>query len=183
MIRSKALLAFVTLGASTLLAAPPQPSKISDDAKAKAASEMVNVIIQYKQDPGSDQQDAIAHAGGSLNRTLHSIHANVARLPQSKLETLAADPNVSYISVDRPLAARGTSAICISVPEFTTEPINAPQAWQQGYIGTGVGVAVIDSGISPVDDLSTAGVGLFGALTKLLSPSYRIVYAESFVTG
>ena len=128
LIRSIALLALVTLGASTLLAASPQPSKISNDAKAIAASEMVNVIIQYKQDPGSDQENAIANVGGSLKRTLHSIHAHAATLPQFTLERLAADPNVSYISVDRPLAARSTSAICVSVPEYTTEPINAPQA-------------------------------------------------------
>ena len=150
--------------------------KLSDDA-ASAPSGNVDVIIQYKKDPGAVEEAKLAGHNGKLRVRLHSIHAHAATLSQSELEALAADPNVSYISVDRPLrshAAASTAPVCISHPEYTTEPINAPQVWQAGFIGTGIGVAVIDSGITAVDDLSVT--------TIIPGPKhYRIVYQASFV--
>ena len=40
--------------------------------------------------------------------------------------------------------------------DIVTATVNAPYAWQYGWDGTGVGVAVIDSGITPKDDLMAA---------------------------
>jgi len=149
-------LALASLVPVVLLAQTPRPAhrKISPDASASSSSR-VQVIIQYKQEPGQDQEDAIALSGGTLLRKLHSIHAHAATVPQSQLEKLAADPNVRYISLDRPLAARATT---MNGAEYTTEPINAPQVWAQGYNGTGIGVAVIDSGIQNHPDLQ-GGLG------------------------
>jgi serine protease AprX len=42
--------------------------------------------------------------------------------------------------------------------------------WAQGYRGSGVSIAVIDSGITPVDDLTNAN-----------GNGYRIVYNQNFV--
>src|SRR5205823_6181408 len=53
-----------------------------------------------------------------------------------------------------------------------TATVGAPSAWQLGLDGTGVAVAVIDSGISQDPDL-TAANGI----------ASRIVYNESFVAG
>jgi serine protease AprX len=44
--------------------------------------------------------------------------------------------------------------------------------WQYGWDGTGVGVAVIDSGMTPKDDLMAGG-----------GVTSRIVYSESFIGG
>src|ERR1017187_2080169 len=99
------LLILMALGANAASAAPKNP-KISGDALAKSSSEMVDVIIQYKADPRADQANTIVSAGGSVKRALHSIHAHAARLPQSMLENLAKDPNITSISIDRPVGAR-----------------------------------------------------------------------------
>ena len=168
------LLTCMALGVNLASAAPKNP-KISGDALAKSSSEMVDVIIQYKADPGAAQASSIVNADGSLKRALHSIHANAARLPQSMLENLAKDPNINYISVDRPLAARQSVTIggtTLTNAEYTTEPINAPQVWAQGYDGTGIGIAVIDSGINNVSDLSVKPGQPGGT---------RIVYNQNFV--
>jgi hypothetical protein len=45
---------------------------------------------------------------------------------------------VSYISLDRPLGAS---------LDYTAAAVGAPMAWNSGLAGSGVGVAVIDSGI------------------------------------
>jgi serine protease AprX len=56
--------------------------------------------------------------------------------------------------------------------DYSTVAVNAPTAWNAGLDGTGVGVAVIDSGIYPHPDLNTAG-----------STRSRVLYHQSFVGG
>ena len=154
--------------------------KVSPDAAAMPAGSKVDVIIQYKHDPGWDADFQVYRAGGLLKGSLPSIKAVAATVPASSLESLASDWNVSYISLDRPLWSRSTAtttAISTIGAEYTTEPINASQVWAMGYVGTGIGVAVIDSGINTVDDLSVVGVS---SIVKLAVGS-RIVYSASFL--
>ena len=92
----------------------------------------------------------------------------------SNLLSLANDPRVLYISLDRKISPSQSvtvqPGVVLTSANYTVEPINAPQVWAKGYNGTGIGVAVIDSGVTPVDDLSNAnGLG------------YRIVYSQNFV--
>ena len=50
--------------------------------------------------------------------------------------------------------------------------MNAPFAWQSSYTGAGVGVALIDSGVSSHPDLYQG-----------ILPLSRVVYQQSFVPG
>ena len=70
---------------------------------------------------------------------------------------LANDPDVIFISPDRPLRGAGTGSPT-AVIDHHTDAINAPAAWAQGLDGTGVGVAVIDSGIGASSDLNANNV-------------------------
>ena len=63
-----------------------------------------------------------------------------------------------------------TPGVVLTAANYTVEPINAPQVWAQGYNGTGIGIAIIDSGITPVDDLMSAS-----------GNNSRIVYNQNFV--
>jgi serine protease AprX len=158
-------LLFVT---AVALAADRHP-KLSPDVST-ATSSSVSVIIQYDSDPTGADEQRIEGRNGKVDSTLRSIRAIAAHVPQSSLDSLSKDPNVSYISPDRPVGAR--QAISSSA-EYTTEPINANRVWAQGYDGTGIGVAVIDSGINPLDDLS-------GLEKKRRS---RVVYNQSFLAS
>lgn len=106
--------------------APPPKPKIAPDAAKADPNSTIPVIIQYKQDPGSDQDDQVARLGGATSATLHSIHAKAAQLPAGQLERLAGDPNVSYISIDRPVHPR--EAVTITAPDYTYQPVNAVAA-------------------------------------------------------
>ncbi len=142
------------------------------------------MIIQYYTAPSASETTQIGHLGGQLRNVLGSINAVVSDLPPSQLDVLATDPNVKYISVDRPVMAY--QAVEITGAEYTTEPINAPQVWQRGYTGTNVGIAVLDSGVTPVADLGDSPLSL---VTGLLSAgggadsgvAGRIVYSQNFV--
>jgi serine protease AprX len=84
------------------------------------------------------------------------------------LAALAADPDVAYIAPDRALYST-TNGSPTAVLDYHTDTVNAPVAWAQGLDGTGIGVAVIDSGIIDIPDLH--------------GQNYRVVFSQNFVGG
>ena len=158
--------------APTAVPAPPQkPSKISPDLINPATS-FVSAIIQYANGPSTSELQLLQSLGASSPVALQSINAVQVTISSSALGTLSGDSNIKYVSLDRVLSPHGVPggpnadpSIATS-PEYTAEPINAPAVWSQGYVGTGIGVAVIDSGITTERDLSS----LPAALAPLLGP-------------
>jgi serine protease AprX len=94
----------------------------------------------------------VQQLGGTILRTLPIVNAQVVELPNLAIPTLALSPYVARISLDR----RASGSM-----ERTAATIGAADVRQQlGYDGAGIGVAVIDSGITPWhDDLSASGGG------------------------
>jgi serine protease AprX len=183
---------FAVLFSLRALASPPaQNPKISNDLANADPAGNFPVIIQYTHDPGAHEESAINFLGGQVRFALHSIHGHAAILPASTIETLANDPNVVFISKDRPVGAR---QVTITAADYTTEPINAAVLWNQGFDGSGIGVAVIDSGITPVDDLSATWQSNYNYKSNAnanynfpneVAPGSvgRIVYSQNFVPG
>jgi hypothetical protein len=138
--------------------------KMSDDlqgrlAKADADSK-VDVIIQFKQHPTAYHLSKVERLGGKMKRDLRGVIKGAAfTVPASAVADLANDPDVAYISPDRPL--QGMQSALSATLDYYDATIYAPWAWQLGLNGTGVGVAVIDSGIIDVPDLQAPTTGSF----------------------
>ncbi len=82
--------------------------------------------------------------GGTLGRTLPILTARAARLPNSVVLLLAANPLVQRIALDR---------LMLGSTERTSATVGADPVRQQlGYDGDGIGVAVIDSGVTAWHD-------------------------------
>lgn len=94
----------------------------------------------------------IEEAGGTVRRTLTLINAQVTDLPNAVLVDVAASPLVARISLDR---------LTAGAMERTGATVRATAVREElGYDGSGVGVAIIDSGVTSWhDDLTTAGGG------------------------
>ena len=105
----------------------------------------------------------VLNLGGTILGQLPLINGMVAQLDGNGIQNLSNQSNVVYISSDRPLAPSLSNAAVA---------VNAPFAWQSNYTGAGVGVALIDSGVSNHPDL------YLGIL-----PLSRVVYQQSFVPG
>ena len=105
-----------------------------------------DVIVEFNDN--SDGASNIKAAGGKSGRRLGIINARAGRMPNALLKRLANDPKVKRIHADR-----DTEAFVAR----TSATIGATNVrGQYGYTGAGVGVAVIDSGITPWhDDLSS----------------------------
>ena len=118
--------------------------KISKDLQDTPDGQSLDVIVQYKVQPGKSHFDRVASRGGALKKDLRGVIRGAAFSVKSEsLDELANDPDVAYISPDRPLGSTSTTT------DFYDQAVSAPYAWALGYDGTGVGVAVIDSGVDP----------------------------------
>jgi serine protease AprX len=104
-----------------------------------AGDETVKVIVQYRQAPRSEQEARVQRLGGRLNHRLGVVKGIALTIPMSALPALEADSEIVSVSLDHPLRA---------MDETTDAVTNVPSAWNAGYNGAGIGVAVIDSGIN-----------------------------------
>src|ERR1700751_2760905 len=138
-------------------------SKISPDLKGQLSTPNPTVVVQYNQAPSLLDLQGLLNLAGTILSDLPVVNAVVAQLPLSQILSLSNKATVKYISLDR----TQTSNLSNAAPA-----VNAFAAWQSGYTGAGVGVALIDSGVSAHPDLKG---GLFGGS--------RVVWNQSFVPG
>jgi serine protease AprX len=106
------------------------------------------VIITLK--PGFDVSSDARKLGGRVGRRLGLINGQVLELPNAVIRKLADLPFVESIHYDRPTGAE-MNRVAVSVGARAAQ-------FQYGYTGAGVGVAVIDSGVTNWhDDLTYNG--------------------------
>jgi minor extracellular protease Epr len=94
--------------------------------------------------------ELITQNGGEIHNVYSIIPAVHASLPQTALQTLRKNPQVSYVQADAKIEANA------QIIPWGIERINATKAWAQST-GNGVKVAVLDSGVGPNDDLTVYG--------------------------
>ncbi len=147
-------------------------SKISPDLQNSTSQEQV--VVQYA--PGTQLScsgllgllgcvvNDVLKLGGTVLGQLPLVNGLVASLDHNGIVSLSNQSNVVYISKDRTLTPFFDNAAPV---------VNAQVAWQSNFTGSGVGVALIDSGVNNHPDLAT---------TSFL-PFSRIVYNKSFVAG
>ena len=173
---ARILLTLLTcLLATSISLADGNKHKLSKDVDALRGGHngtTVDVIIQFNQTPVAAHHQKVQDKGGVLKKKLDVIKGAHYSVPVESLPALADDPDVAYISPNRPLSGTSTSTL-----DFTRETVNAQVAWQQwGLDGTGVGVAVIDSGVTAVGDL-------YWWIPSNQTYGSRVVYSQSFVPG
>ncbi len=137
------------LGASLAFAGS---HKMSKDLEGKQASGQVNVIVQFNQVPTAFHHKKVLSRGGKITRDLGRFRGGAYSVPASALAGLANDPDVLFISPDRPVRST-SSGTATAVLDYHTDTVNAPASWAQGLDGTGIGVALIDSGVADLADL------------------------------
>ena len=110
----------------------------------------IRVIIELVD--SSDGGDMVTKVRGRAGRRLRSFNGRVAYVSEKMLEKLADHPLVKSVHVDRPTQGElNRTAVSIGARYVQTD---------MGYTGAGIGVAVIDSGITSWhDDLTNNGSG------------------------
>ncbi|HEX6821869.1 MAG TPA: S8 family peptidase [Candidatus Sulfotelmatobacter sp.] len=111
-------------------------------AKAKQGStdgKTVRVIVQYKHVPTSVHYSTMKRRGARLHSALHMISGAAFTIPVSALPALEADPEIRSVTIDHPITV---------MDDLTNAATGVSSAWNAGFTGAGIGVAVIDSGIN-----------------------------------
>jgi serine protease AprX len=169
--RNCILLLLVLAAPLTMLA---DTSKISPDLQSSTYTGQTQVVVQYA--PGTPVTcsgifglvdclvNDVVKLGGTVLGQLPLVNGVVALLDHNGIVSLSNQSNVVYISKDRSLTPFFDNA---------APAVNASAAWQSNYVGYGIGVALIDSGVNSHLDLATTG----------LLPLSRVVYNQSFVPG
>ena len=156
------ILAFGFLLGKPALAQHP---KIAPDLEATDPNSDVDVIIQFTQAPTARHHAKVLDRGGQLKGELAIVKGGAYRISARELQELADDPEIVHISADHSLRGAATAATL----DYYDATVNAPSAWQIGLNGTGIGVAIIDSGIFGMPDLNLNG-----------SSTSRVVYSQDF---
>ena len=124
-------------------------------------SSLVAVIVRASAGHLDAAEHAVRKAGGEVGVRLPLIGGFAARVTASMAATLGAAPGIASITRDATVRLSG-SAEDSSTPAPGTMAavdglVGATDLWSRGFDGSGIDVALIDSGVSPVDGLKSPG--------------------------
>jgi len=143
-------------------------SKLDQELRARARTPRGSSRVIVRLQPGvalSSTELAIRRARGTIGRRLASVRGQVALIPDSELEALGSMPGVSAVSLDR--RVHGTL-------ERTGATVGAGWVRENlGLDGTGVGIAIVDSGVANWhDDLGSGRVSRFVDFVNFEAAAY-----------
>ncbi|MFC2032325.1 S8 family serine peptidase [Chloroflexota bacterium] len=116
------------IGPATVAASPP---------------EMVKVLIGFDRQPGSDEVAIVRGAGGAIKHTYHLVPAIAASIPEPAIQGLLRNPRVTSIEPDITVYAIDDELD----NTWGVKHIGAGIVHDGSNKGTGVKIAIIDSGV------------------------------------
>jgi len=144
--------------------------EVSQRLQTSDASLRIPVIVEGQpraQDDGAARaqraESRVRSGGGHVVGSSSLLGASVAELTPAEIRVLAADPSVGRIHIDAEVKATSVTETEVSASGLTPivfqQTVGATEAWNEGFTGKGVTVAVLDTGI---DNKTSA----FGARVK-----------------
>ena len=130
------------------------PDNVHPSVYSWAAShpgQNVPVIFETRGDTSALVSD-VTSVGGSVERRFQIIPAVSAKVPVGSLSELSSDSSVAFVSLDAPVVAAGSAVATKQLATTYAVSVNANDPWSKGYDGTGIGVAVVDTGITGSSD-------------------------------
>lgn len=113
----------------------------------------LHVIVRKTSEAGNSVEDQATKLGAVITAKWDFINAFAAVVPANKMTELAKLPDVLLITQEQNVQSSHTSIVdSTSLTNAYNFAINADKAWDRGYNGTGITVAVVDSGIQPGTD-------------------------------
>lgn len=137
---------------------------ITATARAQPAepSPLVSVIVESAPSLLEDVRSAVRDAGGTVESNLSIIDGFAATLPADAVESLRSQSGVRAVTADGAVRMSSTSDSYDASSDggsmaTTDRVVGAPDLWANGLTGAGVDVALVDSGVVPVNGLTAAG--------------------------
>jgi serine protease AprX len=146
----------------------------------------VSVIVRALSGGARQVEEAVTSLGGAIERRLSIIDGFSASLPADALPILRSLPGVVSVTPNFALEPQDgdydPGADVNSMPS-TAEYSGAESWWDAGFTGAGVDVAVIDTGVSPVEGLAMPGKVIYGPDLSLESQAPNLTNLDSYGHG
>ncbi|HYP23264.1 MAG TPA: S8 family serine peptidase [Actinomycetota bacterium] len=155
---------------------------------ALATSEMVDVIVRELPGAGSEPEQMVEDLGGEVGRHIGLIDGFTATVPKAGLPALESVRKVHSVTRDQRVhllhAVDGYDGATAPGSMYQARlALKADDTWHDGFTGKGVDVALIDSGVLPVEGLTYPGKVVNGPDLSLESGSEPHRYLDTFGHG
>ncbi len=171
------------LGALLLLMTV-MPAAQASEASAAPAGEYVLQATDL-----AAARDAIEATGGTVLTELPTVRAITAELPAGAADRLAGEPSIASYSPNLPLQLLGwdgkeSKRDKTGDMERVRGPVTgARDVWKLGADGSGIDIALIDSGVAAVDGLRRSGKVLHGPDLSFESQDPDLTNRDTFGHG
>ena len=168
----------VTLGAPPMGAAAAKPGQVDPQVRAEAAGkgrEKIRLLVQQRARGAA--LGAVRARGGEVQLELEGRNLVAVDLPADEVDALAADPGVVRVSVDAPMQSTAAAIDTSKLKTVFDQVVGATSVWNGTplYQGTGVGVAILDSGLKSHGDFSGVnGTGVDPGSNRLIANQISI---------
>ena len=163
-------------------------SLLSTPAAQADLGNLVSVIVRELPGSGSAPEERVTELGGTVGRHIGIIDSFTATVPSAAIPLLESTSGVGAVSPDRPVklqhAVDGYDPG--SDPDSMHSIVGATKArdlWSKGYTGKGVDVALIDSGVVPVNGLTAPGKVVNGPDLSFESANPNARYLDTYGHG
>jgi serine protease AprX len=176
-------LAIGTLTAATLLSGTALASR----AAAAGASRPEQVIVRGQAGCAASVAATVASLGGKVTTPLGILDGAAATVAGNRLSALRAAPCVASVTPDGTVSLSsigGYDPTADAGSLYNTEQIiGAQAAWKAGVTGKNVGVALIDTGVAPVQGLNGKGQVINGPDLSFDSQTPALTYLDEYGHG
>jgi hypothetical protein len=145
--------------ATTGFAASDKISRKAKEHAQSGGSHEISVIVRYSSMPGQSEDQRLGGLQAQTERAYGQIKMRTVKVKANKLDDLVNDPNVEFVDLNSPVQSFTEAARLTTNMTYTRNG-------SQSYDGQGVGVAVIDSGVSNHNDVYENDVEQYSFLTS-----------------
>ena len=147
-------MALPALEAPAVTATTPAAAADKVDAAIPRTAAPTSVIVRSSPGRVFAARDAVTDAGGEIVAVLPIIDGFEASLPGTAVETVAESAAVVSISANVSALFEEYSYDDTTTASSFARTSGATTGWARGALGQGIGVAVLDTGVSPQNDFS-----------------------------
>jgi serine protease AprX len=123
-------------------------------AAASATGGMVSVVVQAAGGALDAAARAVTSHGGTVGGELPIVDGFAARVPAGAVAAVEASPGVRAVTADQRVRFAASTYDATTTASAFAKVSGATDAWSGGDLGEGIGVAVIDTGVSSMNDLA-----------------------------
>jgi serine protease AprX len=129
-------------------------------APQAASNSSADVIVQARPGQSGTAASSIREAGGKIVRTWRVISGLEAKVPINKLYGLRRAAGIRYVSPNAPAytSTSNNAGAGAASSNVYNQALNAASAWGSGDTGQGIGVALVDTGVTAVPGLRHANI-------------------------